>query len=74
MNHILRPQKQYVEVGDRILMRSQRQEMALFVDKPGVVVVVFSTPRRSCLVRMEDQHGQPDQFVYRSEVTAEVTF
>lgn len=69
MSHAAQPQKQYLEVGDRIIVRSSRQEMTLFVGKPGTVVAVFDAPRGSCLVRMDTGHRKSDLFVYRTEIS-----
>jgi hypothetical protein len=68
MQFTLRPQKQYVEIGDRIVVRSSRRELVRFVGKPGIVVAVFQSPRGSCMVRMDVEHGQPDLFVYQTEI------
>jgi hypothetical protein len=68
MHSILRSQKQYVEIGDWIVVRSHRREMVRFAGKPGVVVAVFEAPRGSCLVRMEVEQEQPDLFIYQAEI------
>ncbi len=65
------PQKQYVAIGDRIVIRSCRQAMAIFVGKPGTVVAVFDVPRGSCMVRMGTEDEQSEQFLYGNEVYAD---
>lgn len=62
------PQKQYLEIGDQIVVCSIRREMARFVGKRGIVMAVFDAPRGSCMVRMDVEHDQRDLFMYRTEI------
>ncbi|HEU5012647.1 MAG TPA: hypothetical protein VFT66_08895 [Roseiflexaceae bacterium] len=70
MNGIaLQPQKQLLDVGDRIYVRRGRQSISVIVNQQGTVVEVFRVPQGSCMVRIDgDLNLDREWFLYRDEV------
>lgn len=66
-------QKQLVDIGDRVVIRSSRRELTVFAGKPATVVAVFDAPRGSCVVRLDAQPDQPELFLYSAEVATRFT-
>ncbi len=65
----LQPQKQMLDIGDRIFVRQGRKSISVIVNQYGTVVEVFSVPQGSCLVRIDgDLDLHREWFLYRDEV------
>lgn len=65
----LQPQKQLLDIGDRISVRPGRQSIAVIKNQQGTVVEVFRVPQGSCLVRIDgDLNLHRAWFLYRDEV------
>lgn len=65
----LQPQKQVLDIGDRIYVRQGRKSISVLVNQYGTVVEVFRVPQGSCLVRIDgDLDLHREWFLYRDEV------
>ena len=63
------PQKQLLDIGDRICVRQGRQSISAIRNQQGTVVEVFRVPQGSCLVRIDgDLDLHREWFLYRDEV------